>query len=69
MCFLILSTKSNQNLYIYFLFIHVVSGTLQESMRCPEKREGPYSGIYLFEMYRHIFSSYHIDSIKEVLFV
>ena len=25
-------------------------------MTCPEKREEPYYGIYLFEMYRHIFS-------------
>ena len=24
-------------------------------MTCPEKREEPYYGIYLFELYRHIF--------------
>ena len=53
--FLILSTES--------------TGTLQESMRCPEKRKGPYFGIYLFEIYRPIISSYHIESIKEVIFV
>ena len=34
-------------------------------MTCPEKREEPYYGIYLFEMYRHIFPSYHIESIKK----
>ena len=38
-------------------------------MTCPEKREEPYYGIYLFEMYLHIFSSYHIESIKKVLYV
>ena len=53
MFFLILGTHSNQDLYIYYLFI--VSGTLTESMRCHEKREGPYYGIYLFEINRHIF--------------
>ena len=38
-----------------------------ESMACPEKWEEPYYGIYLFEMYRHIFfSSYHIESIKKL---
>ena len=38
-------------------------------MACPEKREEPYYVIHLFEMYRHIFPSYHIESIKTVLYV
>ena len=33
-------------------------------MRCHEKREGPYYGSYLFEINRHIFCYYHIESIK-----
>ena len=36
-------------------YFFIVCGTLTESMTYPEKREGPYYGIYLFEMYHHIF--------------
>ena len=53
---------------LYLLFVYSLR-SLTESITCPEKREEPYYGIYLFEMYRHIFPSYHVDSIKTVLYV
>ena len=60
-------------IFIYYLCI--LLGTITESMRnhfryMPEKLEGPYFGIYLFEMYPHIFLRIILKVLKKLyLFV